>query len=163
MFAGSQITKFHELALFTGVKTIGGAAYQPFANCTMVEFTLPAFLVNFTTFALREASSLNMAELVMPTTLTTFREVQAKGFIGKIIIRSALTYFFPHYMYGKSISGNAKYTFVLDVDGVVPLTNTQYANNHVYYVPDNLVDAYKAAANWSTITSCIRPMSDLPD
>ena len=61
------------------------------------------------------------------------------------------------------MSGNLKYTFVLDVNSVIPLSATQYAGNHVYYVPDNLVDAYKAAANWSTITSCIRPMSDLPD
>ena len=161
VFAGSQITKFHELALFTGVKTIGGA-YQPFANSTLVEFTLPAYLENLTTFSLREAASLNMDELVMPTTLVTIKEVQAKGYIGKIVVRSLLTNFTPHYMYGSSLSGSLKYTFVFDVDGVIPLSNTQYAGNHVYYVPDNLVDTYKAAANWSTVASKILPMSQLP-
>lgn len=161
MFAGSQITKFHELALFTGVKTIGGA-YQPFANSTIVELTLPAYLENLTTFSLRDAASLNMDELVMPTTLVTLKEMQAKGHIGKIVVKSLLTTFAPHYNYGSSLSGNAKYTFVFDVDGVVPLTNTQYASNHVYYVPDNLVDTYKAAANWSTVASKILPMSQLP-
>ena len=160
MFAGSQITTFNELVLFTGVNTLYDS---PFANSTLRELTMPEFLENLTTHSLRDTNSLNMDELIMPTTLTTFREPQAKGFIGKIIIQSVLTYFFPHYMYGKSISGNLKYTFVLDVNSVIPLSATQYAGNHVYYVPDNLVDAYKAAANWSTITSCIRPMSDLPD
>ena len=98
----------------------------------------------------------------MPTTLVTIKEVQAKGYIGKIVVRSLLTNFTPHYMYGSSLSGSLKYTFVFDVDGVIPLSNTQYAGNHVYYVPDNLVDTYKATANWSTVASKILPMSQLP-
>ena len=160
-FADSQITKFHELALFTGVKTIGGA-YQPFANSTIVELTLPAYLENLTTFSLRETSSFNMNELIMPTTLLTLKEIQAKGYIGKIVVRSALTNFTPHYMYGSSLSGNLKYTFVFDVNAVIPLSNTQYASNHMYYVPDDLVDTYKATSGWSTITSRIKPISELP-
>jgi hypothetical protein len=31
------------------------------------------------------------------------------------------------------------------------------------YVPDNLVEKYKTATNWSTYASQIKPMSELPE
>jgi hypothetical protein len=101
-----------------------------------------------------------MAVLETPLTLTTFNRPEAGGYIGYFLIKSVLTTFTPHYCRGRSIKGSV-YTFVLDVDAVLPLTG-EYKANHYYYVRDNLVDTYKANSNWSTLASHILPMSQLP-
>ena len=47
-------------------------------------------------------------------------------------------------------------------DGVT-FYNTRIANGTGYiYVPDNLVDSYKTATNWSTYANQIKPLSELP-
>lgn len=98
-----------------------------------------------------------------PPTMRTLLNMKARGYIGKVIVNSNLTSFSGGYMYGRSISGSGRYTYVLNVTEVIPLTNTQYASNHYYYVPDELVAAFKAANNWSTVASRILPISELPD
>lgn len=52
---------------------------------------------------------------------------------------------------------------------VCNLSNTRYIDIDLYqtygariYVPDDLVDSYKAATNWSTYADYILPLSDLP-
>lgn len=61
-------------------------------------------------------------------------------------------------------------TLVLGINKVAQLnninafTNTPIVNGAGYiYVPDDLVDKYKAAANWSTFASQIKPISELPE
>lgn len=49
--------------------------------------------------------------------------------------------------------------------GVVTLKNTNAfydSSNAIIYVPDALVDSYKAATNWSTYADRIKPISELP-
>ena len=47
--------------------------------------------------------------------------------------------------------------------GLDMFTDTPIANGTGYiYVPDDLVDAYKAARNWSTYAAQIKPISELP-
>lgn len=41
--------------------------------------------------------------------------------------------------------------------------NEEGLSDLYFYVPDNLVDSYKAATNWSTYASQIRPISELAD
>lgn len=63
-----------------------------------------------------------------------------------------------------SSSSNDTYTDVtLKFTDVKPLTNTMGWNSNVrnYFVPDNLVDSYKSATNWSSMSSKIKPFSYL--
>ena len=51
---------------------------------------------------------------------------------------------------------------VCTLKNVNALTNTSIAKGTGYiYVPDNLVEQYKAATNWSTYASQIKPISEL--
>ena len=102
-----------------------------------------------------------MDALELPTTAKTLSSIQINGYFGKIIIKSQLTTFAPGYCYGSSIHGSTHYTFVIDVNAVIPLSGSNY-NMHYYYVRDDLVESYKEASNWSTIKSRILPMSALP-
>lgn len=51
-------------------------------------------------------------------------------------------------------------------DSVMPICTTpssmNIGSNQTFYVPDALVNDYKAATNWSAISSQIRPISALP-
>lgn len=61
-------------------------------------------------------------------------------------------------------------TLIIHTSSVCTLENTNafqstpIANGTGYiYVPDDLVEAYKGATNWSTYADAIRPMSELPN
>lgn len=43
-----------------------------------------------------------------------------------------------------------------------PVGDQWVTDNAIFYVPDNLVTAYQAATNWSTISSRIKGISELP-
>ena len=63
-------------------------------------------------------------------------------------------------------SCSALTTVILRANQVATLANTNAftgANNAIIYVPDSLVDSYKAATNWSTYTSRIKGISELPE
>ena len=60
-------------------------------------------------------------------------------------------------------------TIILSGNQVVTLKNIRAFNNSAIangtgyiYVPDNLVDSYKTATNWSTYANSIIPISELP-
>lgn len=66
---------------------------------------------------------------------------------------------------------NKMETLILGGDTLNPLGNTnaftnagnQTENGFSVYVPDDLVEAYKTATNWSTLASKIKPMSELEE
>ena len=163
VFKNNQVIQtFNELALFTGIKNMQGIGDQGlFYSSTLRTLRLPSQLLQLGYRSLHGNTSFYIEELIIPTSVTYLSSLQASGYIGKIVIRSKLTTFIPHYFYGSSIHGNTHYTFVIDVDAVIPISG-QNINMHYYYVRDDLVNAYKAASNWSTITSKIFPMSQLP-
>ena len=52
---------------------------------------------------------------------------------------------------------------VVTLNGTSAFINSPIANGTGYiYVPDNLVDSYKTATNWSTYANQIKPISELP-
>lgn len=60
-------------------------------------------------------------------------------------------------------------TLILSADTVATMSNTNAltgtpiaAGTGYVYVPDSLVNSYKAASNWSTYASQIKPLSELP-
>lgn len=133
-----------------------------FVNSSLVSFEMPSHLQNFDYNALVGMSSINMDVLELPDTLTRISSIGAYGYIGMIVINSELTTFVPGYNFCRSISGSNRCTWVIKADSVVPIDGNNLANNE-YYVPDALVDAYKAATNWSTVTARIHPISELPN
>ena len=133
-----------------------------FKNSTIVSFLVPRNMVTVRDWFINDAPNINMDKLEFPASMRILRNLSVRGYIGKVVINSNLTEFVAGYMYGRSIKGNLCYTYVFNVTEVIPLTNTQYAINHYYYVPDELVAAFKAADNWSTVASRILPMSELP-
>ena len=53
---------------------------------------------------------------------------------------------------------------VVYIDDISTFNNSAIANGTGYvYVPDNLVDSYKTATNWSTYANQIKPISELSD
>ena len=53
---------------------------------------------------------------------------------------------------------------VCNLEATNALTGTQfYYNRGNIYVPDNLVDSYKSATNWSTFAAVITPLSELEE
>lgn len=59
---------------------------------------------------------------------------------------------------------------IINNQNVFPMTNTSMLNNTpiskktgYVYVPDNLVESYKSATNWSTYASQIKGISELPE
>jgi hypothetical protein len=56
-------------------------------------------------------------------------------------------------------------TIIIGGNVLCPLSSTNAVQNaglkYTFYVPDDLVDDYKAATNWATIASKIKPLSEL--
>ena len=136
-----------------------------FSGSSIVHFKLPANLQNLAYLSL-SAYNINIAKLVLPSTLTAMSNMQLRGYIGYFEVNSNIV-IAPGYCYGSSIKGNSAYTIAIRYDqNVLTLSTTggqgQYYNRHYYYVPDALLDEYKAASGWSNITSRIFPISELP-
>ena len=59
-------------------------------------------------------------------------------------------------------------TIIFGADQVVHIGNNIFGNTPIkngtgyIYVPDNLVDSYKTATNWSAYANQIKPLSELP-
>ena len=163
VFMNQPITTFPELEIFASVTTLGNS---PFTGTTLESFLPPCNLQKIQYDVIRNPTSINMAELNLPTTLTEFSNPNLSGYIGRITINSALTDFIPGYCYGSSLTGSRVYTFVLNVTSVIPITatggNGQYSKNHYYYVPDELLTQYREASGWSGFPTHILPISELP-
>ena len=102
-----------------------------------------------------------MDVLEIPTSVKDFyRPEPSGGYIGMFVIKSALNSFIPFRLNSYSIKGY-RGTFVLDVNSVIPVSG-QYVGESYYFVPDDLVDDYKAHSSWSSYASRIYPISELP-
>ena len=158
VFANSQITKFNELALFTGVRNM--AENTGLKNSTLSEFVMPAQLRRIEPRAFADTTNLNMEVLEIPTSVNYIWAPYFGGYVGKIYIRNTLD-FKPNYSSWRSIHGNSIGTWVLDYPDVIPLSERY--GSHYFYVPDNLLQAYKTNSSWSSIANRILPISELPD
>lgn len=65
-------------------------------------------------------------------------------------------------IYSKAFSNSGVKTIVLRSEVLCSLSNTDaFSSNASVYVPDNLVDSYKSATNWSFKADQIKPISEL--
>ena len=159
----SGITTFPEFALFTQITDWKAVSNNSiFKGSSLQSVVLYEHLEIINERAWYGWTAINMDEWVLPTSLKQFKSPFLYGYCGKIVIKSVLTTFTPNYCFGRSMKGSTSYTFVIDVDAVIPI-NGQYMTYHHYYVRDNLVDAYKADPAWSSLANRIYPISELPD
>lgn len=125
--------------VITNVRTIGTLT---FAHCTAItEFVAPS-LEDAGEQSLRNLS--NMEQIDLPS------------------LKNIKSYVFH--------TNNKMHTLILRGNHICSLVNvnafggTPIANGTGYiYVPDDLVDAYKGATNWSTYASQIKGLSELPN
>ena len=136
-----------------------------FSGSSIVSFKLPNSILSIEYNALGP-SSINMAELVVPSSVTAISQPRQYGYIGYVTINAPCNLGWG-YCYGRSIKGNSAATFkILYTGGVIPLTTAAaikgYNKNHYYYVPDALLEDYRAAAQYSEFQSHVLPLSEFP-
>ncbi len=147
---------------FSGEHGIGRYMY----NCkSITTLELPSLQTigngNYCFYGLENIERIDLPEL---TTIDTFAGTFWNCKKVKVINLPKLS--------GSSISNYAfRYCYVVEAiilggDTLNPLTNANALNNAnsacIFYVPDNLVDDYKAADNWKTYASRIKGISQLP-
>lgn len=107
-----------------------------------------------------------MDSIVVPTSCTKIYSfgIMTGGYIGRWIIRHKMITFAPGTSNCGSFKASNKPAWVLDYPEVQPFGSGNSAGgNNYFYVPDDLVDAYKADSRWSTAVNNIFPISELPD
>lgn len=130
-------------------KIIGSSAFY---NCTTLQSIVLPSVTSLHAQAFRFCSALQSIDLPLCTTLnaSAFSECYV---LKKIIIRTSSVC----KMSATSVL-NKCYHFTGTVDATY---NPNGLADGYIYVPDNLVDSYKTATNWSTFASQIKPLSEL--
>jgi len=164
VFANNQLIQtFDELELFTGITLFG----NHFNGSTLRRFKFPGNITAIDYNSFNGMNAINMDELTVPATVKSIYGPSQRGYVGCWLIDHNLMLGFG-YCYGRSVKGStacvAKITYT---GGVIPLstaTNIKgYNKNHYYYVPDELLDQYKAASQYSEFPTRVLPLSEFPD
>ena len=180
----SKITSFNELVNFTGLTSIG---FRDFYYSSLTEITLPASLTSIDSYAFSGCNSLtrttnlenikvtsigdsafssctSLSEITLPASLTsinngTFANCTS---LTDITLPASLTsignYAFQNCLSLQYICIEA--TTPPTLDSNVFKNSTIAAKTGTIYVPDDSVDAYKEATNWSTYADIIKPLSE---
>lgn len=155
----SLIRVFNELAFFTGMSNL---AIQCFRYSSIVEATLPTSLrtvTGYNTFG--NCANLKRLEVLEGMTVQNASQwIWESGKTGMLLILpSTLIRMASDTL---STHGNNN-TTVIVCKATIPPTkdNTSYHSTIKYvYVPDDSVEAYKAAAGWSQFPAKIKPLSE---
>ena len=125
---------------FPKVQGIGGYAFM---SCTMLENVDIPNMVSVGNYAFRKCDTLKSIDLNKANSIGTFAFYESPN-LETVILRST----------GRictlSAANAFQYTKIADGAGFI-------------YVPDSLVDQYKATANWSAYAAQIKPLSQLPE
>lgn len=129
------IRSFNEFEYFTGVTSLAGNAfYNTTTNTTFTSIVLPPNIKSIGNGAFYRLAALQ--KINIPSKVTTFANYVFTGCTGLQIILC----------YPSTPPTIQAYTFQ-NVSGI-------------FYVPDESVDAYKAANRWSSFASRIHPLSE---
>lgn len=134
-FRENTIRSFNEFEYFTGVTSLAGNAFYNTASVnTFVSIVLPSNISSFGNGAFYRMAALQ--KINIPSKVTNLANYVFSGCTGLRIILC----------YPSSPPTIQGYTFQ-SVSGI-------------FYVPDESVDAYKAANRWSSFASRIHPLSE---
>ena len=152
-----------ELILPDNLKSIGSYAFYQCNNLLMDK--LPDNLKSIGSYAFASCSNITISEL--PIGITTIedsvfrscskiKEMTCKGNLTKIGSNA----FGYSSNFSKLVLPNV--TSVPKLSSANAFTSTRISGGYGYiYVPDNLVDSFKSASNWSTYASQIKGVSEL--
>ena len=139
-------------------------------NPALLKLTIPDTITEYGS-ALRFRWDYCLEDLVLPTAVTTAPTsfCQADVALKRIYFKGDITSIKSQAFYGCSgadamiFSAN---TAVPTLENVNAFTNSSFkptaAHRGYIYVPDELVEDWKVATNWTTVADSIKPLSELP-
>lgn len=149
-----------EITLPDSLKKIGRAAFY---GTKLKRLVIPPLVVTCEIELAQNCGSLT--EVQLPEGL---REISGYAFknctsLPKIVIPSTIILL----RYGQEFYGCTNLRTIVIKAISPPTLNTSTfgsgATDRLFYVPDESVDAYKSATNWSAYADAIRPLSELPN
>ena len=157
-----QCTKLALTKLPDGITKIGNKAFDSCSNMELTE--LPSGLITIDTYAFQHCTKLKIREIPVGVVLISAyafynnEELTSLRFLGEVRTIGDRTFY--------SCSNLTEIIFpnITAVPSVYPYSFalTPIANGTGYiYVPDDLVDSFKTATNWSTYADQIKPISEL--
>lgn len=154
----SLIKMFDEFVLFTGVSNLPNNCFR---ESSIEEITLPASIRSITNILqFNKCRKLNRLEVSEGTTsIQTSQWIWEATNLRLLILPSTISDLCSDAL---ATHGSANTTTVICKAVTPPTkTNTSYYNNvAAVYVPDESVDAYKAATGWSQWATKIKPLSE---
>lgn len=154
---------------FPKVTMLGSSVFESCTSLTDINFPEVATINNASVF--RNCSSLAKVNFPKLTTISGYNTFSACTSLTTVDLPE-LTEISGSAVFGSAYGGagcRSLIRVVLRKSAVVSLTKTDVftdtpiANGTGYiYVPDDLVDSYKAATNWSTYADQIKGISELP-
>ena len=142
--------------------SIGNYAFQECSKLTSINFPNATSIGDY---AFYECSSLTSANFPLATSIGNYA-FQKCSKLANINISSATSIGSSVFQYCSSLT-----TLILRANQVCTLSKTNTfsetpiatsSTEGFIYVPDNLVESYKTATNWSTYASKIKGLSELP-
>lgn len=156
----SLIKMFDEFVLFTGVSNLPNECFR---ESSIVNITLPPSIKSITgayKFQFMKCRNLNRLEVSEGTTsIQSMQWIWEADKLRLLILPSTISDLRSDAL---ATHGRANTTTVICKAVTPPTkTNTSYYNNvAAVYVPDESVDAYKAATGWSQLATKIKPLSE---
>lgn len=156
IFANTDVTKCNELKYFTGITSINKGGFR---SCKMSSITLPNSLITIGQDAFR--SCVNLTEMIVPEGVTSTGQqwIWDSYQVALIDLPSTITTLTG---YGIQPYRSTQVDFNVICRAINPPTlgSSAYLTKLVkVYVPDNSVDAYKAANKWSDFATKIVGLS----
>ena len=154
------LDKVPDFVLHNGIKSIAASA---FAQCrSLSAITIPNSVESIGSYCF--ASCIALKNIIFPDKVVLLEKAVCNNCakLESVIVKGNISEIASY-----SFSGTSLRSLVLSgVDDVATLSadalqQTPIANGTGYiYVPDNLVDAYKSATNWSAYAGQIKPLSE---
>ena len=139
------------------ITTIGASA---FAGCAITDLTMPSLTTGgVLSFSYNPMTSVDLPALITIGSQMFQRcESLVTADFGAVTSIGRLAFYYCENLETLILRGNS----VAEFDGTGQFTNTKIESGSGYiYVPDELVDDYKAASGWSTYANQIRSIDEL--
>ena len=164
----SKMTKMPSFSYATGLKNfevpegVTSAETNALANCLNLEtLKIPSTLKTISENFCNNCKKLHTVEIAEGVTKIDVRAFFTCTVLRSLVIPSTITN-----IETQAFASSTSLKAIICKGTTPPKLSTNVFNNvngYYVYVPDESVDAYKAATNWASIASAIKPISELPD